>query len=979
MSNRPIPIFGQLPDACAGCPLACKPHREAFPFVSGDGPLSARLVVVLDRPEEADVQTGIPASGPAGKDLDIGLKGTRGLAYVTAVRKCRPVGDETPEERTASIAHCTKAYLSREMIALTDAKAQLLVGADALEWGIGLRSYTWTNKDGQKIHEPGILQYSGSVFTNAEVSNIRRQLAGVSSEQHIPSGVHTVVVTLHPDVVRHGQRQYRSEILTNIVRAMTAANSPPLPLRADRQEIDFIHTSSPLEPLRTSIAAIDIETPKDQPSKIELCCVASSPAYVQVFDWTDARDAEMRTILSDPNLLKVGHNFGYDVAAFIENNIKPAWPLADTIIAAARIWPPIPQKQLLETTKEHIPVKRLGLDRVTLRLLTDVVYWKRPETRATRAFYAAAFPNIPPWRYGKLYNALDGIYTYRVWLAELELLKSLGLLERFSKIDMPAFLPMIRMEQRGLLVDELRRKTLQADAIAKKTVAEVQIAKQTQEYHTERRLRVLRRITKIGENICEVQSKLPACEKHPTYTGLTRRRKNACCQAVFQQATESREKINLLRVQYRAEYKTLDRIGDAFDSSKPDHWRWLLFSEDGLNRNRPAGKKIRPVSKTLKLGLPQIDDRSFELLQRRHPDVGLFKLKIKTAYAKWLLSNPLAVKVDPATGRAHTKFSIHRAATARYVSGTDREDADKLRYAVAGNQQNAPISTRSIYVAPPGYLILAPDYSQIEARVTAWRARETVLLDAWARGEDIHTRNAVVLAEAIGVKLDPADARRLPFPYDPQGKSYRDVGKVQTHAMDYGEMPRKMAKLTGMPFEVCRKIHAGYFEAYPRLASRMREVEAEALETGWLTNAFGLRLGPFRRANRGGMWTLFDREEAFAAHPQSDVGDMIKIVSVELDKLAFPPYNLAELVTTMHDSFWLYVSETDVVIAEDKIKHIMERPWPELGTLPGYGIFRCPVEIALGKNGAEYHVHDEWCEANGCDGPENPEGLVKRS
>ena len=159
---------------------------------------------------------------------------------------------------------------------------------------------------------------------------------------------------------------------------------------------------------------------------------------------------------------------------------------------------------------------------------------------------------------------------------------------------------------------------------------------------------------------------------------------------------------------------------------------------------------------------------------------------------------------------------------------TDREDSEKIRFAAAGNQQNIPDADRSIYIAPDGWWMLAPDYSQIEARVTAWRAKCYALLEAWRRGEDIHTNNAVILAAAIGVKLNPADARDIIFPYDPQRKSYRDNGKILTHAWDYGMDDLKTSRDFGLPLEIARRVRAGYFEAYPELAQRIRDVEKEA-------------------------------------------------------------------------------------------------------------------------------------------------------
>jgi len=942
--------------------------------------VDARLAVIMEQPGGEEGKFGTPAVGPSGGELDKGLggSGVRAITYVTNVRKCCPEGEETEAERAASIAHCTAAYLTKEVGRMTNVKAVLLVGADALQWGTGLHAYSWTKPDGRRVQEPGIMQYSGSVFTAQEANGVREILTNEGGWR-LPQNAHTVVVTLHPAFAMRGQHRLKVEILANIARAVATANSPaPVP-REQRQRIIFDPDPIGFAYGAYNTAILDIETPDDDSEKIEVCGVSGQPNEAHVFDWKPDYASKVGGILTSKQILKVGHNFSFDTAAFKANGLEIVFPVADTIIAAARIWPPTAQKKLNEVAaKDKIPIKWLSLDRVALRLLSDVVYWKRPESRATQAFYKVAFPSVSYWKYRKLYCGLDCIYTHRVWRAERELLQNLKLMDRFQKIDMPAFLPMVNMEARGLLVDEARRATLQEDAAAAQVDAEQQIAEIAQRFHEKRVAAVENGLKVLDFRKAVLLYGMAYCAKHPDYYGQTKRTKQPCCAAIMAENAESVASMKEAIKQTREGEKKLKQIGPTFDPSKPDHWRWLLFEPEGLNSERPRDKWIKPVARTKKQKLPQIDDKAMERLQRKYPDVTLFKLKVEATYAAWRLNNTLAVPVNLKTGRAHTRLSIHRTSTARYASGTDREDSAKIRYAAAGNQQNIPDADRSIYCAPPGYKLLAPDYSQIEARVTAWHAKEWRLLDAWARGEDIHTNNAVLLAAAIGVKLDPADARRLPFPYDPQGKSYRDNGKRLTHAWDYGMGPNKTAREYGLPLEIAQKLHASYFERYPALAERTRVVEWTALKYRFLRNSFGLMLGPYDKEKRDGVWVLADREEALAAQPQSDVGDMMKIVSVPLDRLDEGPHKLdCQMVVTMHDNFWFYVKEGQALLAAHVIKAIMERFWGQLGILEKYGMFSCPVEISIGDNGGKLHVHDAACQARGCDAPENPNGLVK--
>lgn len=973
----------EKPVSCVGCPL----YSCGKGYVPGDGPKTARMLVIGEAPGGEEIKVDRPFVGPSGEMLNNGLGGGRPLVRVENIRRCLPPEGESEATRRASIAHCTRVHLVPELEKLPEVRSVLLVGADALQWGIGLHAYTWKNEHGTAIHEPGIMQYTGSMFERAEADAIlaNPEIDGCRMVPW-PAKTHTITVTVHPAFALRGQPRFKVEILTNIRRAWNAANMPSPPPRASRYTINFTYQPSDLANIPEEFIT-DVET-LEPSNRIDVACVTEGPYKVHVFDWTPGFKNAMEALLISPGKTKVGHNFSFDIQAFMDDGISPVGPFRDTIVAAARIWPPMPQKRLAEiAAKDKIPVKWLSLDRVVLRCLPWWAYWKRPETRATRAFYRAAFPEIHPGNYKKLYNGLDGLGNHQAWI----ILKSLfapAEFERFVKIDMDcAFMPMINMERRGLNVDLNRLDLLRQECEVTKLAAESEIKTLAQGYHNRRRAIVEEALNGLQLGQVLKASVLPRCARHTTYYGQTKRVKDACCAAIRTENATALADLKETEARVRLGKTKLKQIGEAFDPAKPDHWRWILFDKDGLNADRPRDKQIKPVAWTGKKRVPQIDDKAMELLQRKHPDVRLFTLKVEATYATWRLNNTLALVEDAdgnptgklgEDGRAHTRFSIHRTSTGRYASGTDKEDAEKVRYAAAGNQMNIPNADRSIYIAPSGMLLIAPDYSQIEARVTARRAKETRMLDMWLRGEDIHTNNAVILAEAIGVKLRPEDARVLPFPYDPQKKSYRDVAKIQTHAMDYGEGPGKMSKLTGMPLEVCQRIHAGYFEAYPGLARRMVDVEAEAVERGWLWNAFGLKLGPYAREKRDGKWCLVDREEALAAQPQSDVADMMKVVSRPLDRLELEGYiQRPTLRTTMHDNFWVYAYDGHVKEAAHRIKVIMERSWPELGRLEGYGTFFCPVEVAIGQNGGDKHLHDAKCQARGCDATENPYGLEK--
>ncbi len=84
---------------CTRCSLSAERRNIVF----GQGPATARLMIIGEGPGQQEDRRGLPFVGPAGKLLErmlaaVGLK--RGEVYITNIVKCRPPGnrDPRPEE-----------------------------------------------------------------------------------------------------------------------------------------------------------------------------------------------------------------------------------------------------------------------------------------------------------------------------------------------------------------------------------------------------------------------------------------------------------------------------------------------------------------------------------------------------------------------------------------------------------------------------------------------------------------------------------------------------------------------------------------------------------------------------------------------------------------------------------------------------------------------------------------------------------------
>lgn len=723
-----------------------------------------------------------------------------------------------------------------------------------------------------------------------------------------------------------GNPQFRNEIRRTILRAANAARGN-VTLR--RPDVVFPTPDALDDALDGCRAiAIDVETAGlDRPTDITIVGLAPLGSRVTyAVPWAGEYREIIASILQSDRVLKIGHNFAFDMRAFRAYGIEPEWPVYDTIQAGALLWPPRPRRK---ADGQMGSIRWLALAACVLRCVDGVAMWKRPATEAAKALYGATWPEVPPWRHPFLYCALDAYYTGLLWLAEQELLGQAGMDGLFTRIVAPAGLTLSRVESRGMLIDPVARDAAVEETETLIADLEGRIAAFAQEAHAER----LRSVT----NTIDGTAQLVHCVEHPEYVGKTKRSKCEGCATVYETNRSMWE-------QMRAAQKRVRALGPDFKPGSDDHWRWLLFEH----------LKLRPVSVTKKTRKPQVDDESIIKLARKHPDVPCLQWRVDLQHARHRLSGPLAFEVDHDN---HVRFgySLHRTATGRIASGADAEEPDKPRDA-AGNAQNLSDRDRRIFVAPPGHVLVQADWSQAEMRTEAWMARETAMLDAWRDGADIHSFNALDIATALDrTDVTLVNVRTEKFMFGGEMKSFRQGGKTLGLALIYGLGPFKMSRMFGMPVPVCERIHRAFFERWKQIAAYHKTLIEEAEMLRAVRNPFGrvIPIEGFVWDDNLQRWVLSDREAVLAYPSQSAVGDMIKAVLPEADRI-----DGAVLDTTTHDSLRWTVREDVLPIVLPQIRRIMGRTWPEFGEIPGYGAFACPVDIAVGQNWGKYDAKE---------------------
>src|SRR5210317_231069 len=331
--------------------------------------------------------------------------------------------------------------------------------------------------------------------------------------------------------------------------------------------------------------------------------------------------------------------------------------------------------------------------------------------------------------------------------------------------------------------------------------------------------------------------------------------------------------------------------GRPFNLASPKQLQEILFDELQL-----------PVLKKTPKGAPSTNE---EVLQELALDYPLPKLLIEhrsLSKLKGTYTDRLPGDCDPADGRVHTSF--HQA-----VTSTGRLSSSDP------NLQNIPIRTeegrriRKAFIAPDGWSVMAADYSQIELRIMAHLSGDKSLVDAFARGDDIHRATAAEVFD-----LEPM------FVTDEQ----RRRAKAINFGLIYGMSAFGLARQLGIERAEAAAYIDRYFERYPGVRHYMDSTRAMAHEKGYVETVFGRRLTlPDIHARQVPVRQAAERA-AINAPMQGTAADIIKRAMLRVHQ-ALATSNLGcHLLLQVHDELVFEVRDRDLDPVRQLIRFEME-------------------------------------------------------
>jgi DNA polymerase-1 len=294
--------------------------------------------------------------------------------------------------------------------------------------------------------------------------------------------------------------------------------------------------------------------------------------------------------------------------------------------------------------------------------------------------------------------------------------------------------------------------------------------------------------------------------------------------------------------------------------------------------------------------------------------------KLKSTY-----TDKLPADIHPRTGRIHTSYHQAVAATGR-LSSSDP------------NLQNIPIRTaegrriRQAFIAPPGYTLLAADYSQIELRIMAHLSGDEGLLAAFASDHDVHRATA---AEVFGLSLEAVTADQ------------RRSAKAINFGLIYGMSSFGLAKQLGIERGQAQAYIDRYFERYPGVRRYMDETRASARRAGFVSTVFGRRLHLPDINARNSQLRQYAERSAINAPMQGTAADIIKRAMIGVAAWLAAEEPRARLIMQVHDELVIEVPVERAGAVGDGVERIMA----------GAAELRVPLRVdrGLGANWDEAH------------------------
>ena len=328
-----------------------------------------------------------------------------------------------------------------------------------------------------------------------------------------------------------------------------------------------------------------------------------------------------------------------------------------------------------------------------------------------------------------------------------------------------------------------------------------------------------------------------------------------------------------------------------------------------INSSRQLGEvlfgKLRITEKPKMTKMKQFSTDE-EYLQGFAHDFPIVGKVLEYRGVKKLLStyvDALPELVNRISGRIHTSYNQAVTATGR-LSSTNP------------NLQNIPIRDnlgkpiREAFVASDSdHVLVAADYSQIELRLMAHLSGDEALIDAFMRGDDIHSATAARLFHKSADDVTSDERRRA---------------KTANFGIIYGISAFGLAQRLDIPNREAKELIENYFASYPAVKAYMDGAIQKAASDGYVVTMFGRRriLHDITSSNRTVRGVA--ERNAINAPIQGSAADIMKLAMVEIRRRFVAEGIRSKMIMQVHDEVVIDTLRTELEAVKRIVKEAME-------------------------------------------------------
>jgi DNA polymerase-1 len=359
------------------------------------------------------------------------------------------------------------------------------------------------------------------------------------------------------------------------------------------------------------------------------------------------------------------------------------------------------------------------------------------------------------------------------------------------------------------------------------------------------------------------------------------------------------------------EKKIFEIAGEEFNVGSPKQLGELLFEKMGL-----ATKGVRRT----KTGWSTEADT---LEQLDHPIIAPILEHREISKLKGTYLDALPPLVSPKTGRVHTTFNQVVAETGR-ISSQDP------------NLQNIPIRSelgmkiRKGFIAAPGHVLIAADYSQIELRILAHLSGDPVLAAAFRDRIDVHTQTASAVFDVAREQVTPEQRR---------------IAKAVNYGLSYGQSDFGLARALDVSRTQAAEYSRAYFKRFPTIHKFMDEIVAVARAQGGARTVLG-RWRPIPNLMSKSPAARHAAERVAQNTPMQGTGaDLIKLAMLRTHERIVEERWPVQMLLTVHDEL-VFESPPDIA---DMVGAALKKEMESVYKLD----VPLEVDIGIGSNWAD--------------------------